>query len=131
MIRNIFNIDHDLDPNLMLHRSEHRVRVEINVDIENSRKTTSTPEFCIRSRYSSNQNLACQLFCRLKFKPLEAWIEASCKLAFLFSGCTLCFTKLPGSHKMHYSRSSKLSSEFTTGNFVSLLRMKNMCDQKM
>ena len=35
--RNIFNID----PNLMLHRSEHRVKVEIKVDIENSRQTTS------------------------------------------------------------------------------------------
>ena len=41
MNRNIFNIDLDLDPNLMLHRSESRVRVEIKVDIENSRKTTS------------------------------------------------------------------------------------------
>ena len=41
MNRNIFNIDLDHDPNLMLLRSEHRVRVEIKVDIENSRKTTS------------------------------------------------------------------------------------------
>ena len=41
MNRNIFNIDLDLDPNLML----HRVRVEIKVDIENSRKTTPLCRF--------------------------------------------------------------------------------------
>ena len=40
MNRNIFNIDLHLDPNLMLYRGKHRVRVEIKVDIENSRKTT-------------------------------------------------------------------------------------------
>ena len=37
----IFKIDLDLDPNLMLLRSKHRVRVEIKVNIENSQKTTS------------------------------------------------------------------------------------------
>ena len=43
MHRNIFNIDLDLDPTL---RSEHRVRVEIKVNIENSRKTTSKIKDC-------------------------------------------------------------------------------------
>ena len=41
MNRIIFNIDLDLNLDLKLHRSEHRVRVEIKVDIENTRKTTS------------------------------------------------------------------------------------------
>ena len=39
MNRDRVNIDRDLDPIPMLHRSKHRDRVKIKVDIENSRQT--------------------------------------------------------------------------------------------